>query len=796
MKLEDWCLVVVLDKRSKPTYSTGWTKGKGHRAVVILTPEDQENMANTFVDQLPYNSFGRKNVGYLYAIEHGAKVIWDFDDDNSLKFWLTGAAPPGAPSLDNVVAGVSEEKVTVLELDDHKWPTYNPYPVLGAPSLPSWPRGFPLEDIKKNSSRNARLKSAEVETSSIGVLQSLAEHQPDVDAIFRLTMPVPFNFNRSTETRHLLVPPGSYTPYNAQATLHFEHAFFALFLPVTVTGRVSDIWRGYVSQRLFRDAGLRFGFTSRPLVVQNRNQHNIIADFDAEAHLYTRAKQLIKYLNAWEGSGESLVTRIEELWIALYEREYIELEDVKLVQLWLQCLIDFGYKFPKLIDIQGNNDVYFYPTVKTDDIKDEFKASINKTLTIWTSDQHTGSRTDAPTLLTNLGQHVIKASRKGAVEKDELRHPGVYDKIDVHRNVSGIIEKSYLGHTTRLTESMIKENYEFFKTQPEIASTDIFLCQFPSSMCEMWMPFNKTIAFVPVHRYNLGRCNRRDWERLDQHLRMLVSSTSPAHIIGAGSVYDQEYLHHYTGLSPSPLYSTCVQYTKPALHPYRPTRNEILFVSHLGTNKKTAILSEVRKFEMVELYSLYPLFTWGDLSNHRALVYIPYSVMSYKLCDFYSLGIPLFVPSIRFYRTISTFGKDHTILTTFYCNNTKIFNNLPDPNLDEIMKPHPSSTHPYSPNADASTDLEAENYWLQMSDFYEWPHITTFDNASDLERKLESANFHQIHDLMMKEVERKREAVSEMWAKALSRVETGRIVPKDYKTALKKLYGVERLQVQ
>ena len=765
--------------------------------MVILTPEDQENMANTFVDRLPYNSFGRKNVGYLYAIKHGAKAIWDFDDDNSLKFWLTGAAPPGAPSLDNVMAGVSEEKVPVLELDDHKWPTYNPYPVLGAPTLPSWPRGFPLEDIKETSSRNAHLKSAEVEASSIGVLQSLAEHQPDVDAIFRLTMLVPFQFNRSTETRHLLIPPGSYTPYNAQATLHFEPAFFGLFLPVTVTGRVSDIWRGYVSQRLFRDVGLRFGFTFRPLVVQNRNQHNIIADLDAEAHLYTRAKQLIKYLNAWKGSGKSFVSRVEELWIALYEREYIELEDVKLVQLWLQSLVDAGYEFPKLVDVESKkNDAYFYPTVETNDSnsKDEFEASITKTFTIWTSDLHTGSRTDVPTLLTNLGQHVIKASHEGTIKSDEARHPGAYDKIKIHRNISSIIEKSYRTHTTRLTESMIKENFEFFKTQSEVAATDIFLCQFPSSMCEMWMPFNKTIAFVPVHRYNLGRCNRQDWERLDQHLQMLVSATSPA-LIGAGSVYDQEYLRHYTGLSPLPLYSTCVQYTKPALHPYKPVHDEILFVSHLGKKQEAAIISQVKKFKMAEMYSLYPSYTWADLTNHRALVYIPYSVMSYKLCDFYSLGIPLFVPSVKFYRTIITFGQDRTVLSSFYCTNRR-YNNLPDPNLDEIMKPHPSSTHPYSPNADASTDQEAESYWLQMSDFYEWPHITTFDNISDLERKLETANFQQIHDLMVKEVERKREAVSKTWTKALARMETGRKVPKDYKTALWQLYGVERLQVQ
>ena len=41
-----------------------------------------------FVDNLPWNSFGRKNVGYLFAISQGAKIIFDFDDDNIIKFWM------------------------------------------------------------------------------------------------------------------------------------------------------------------------------------------------------------------------------------------------------------------------------------------------------------------------------------------------------------------------------------------------------------------------------------------------------------------------------------------------------------------------------------------------------------------------------------------------------------------------------------------------------------------------------------------------------------------------------------
>jgi hypothetical protein len=58
-----------------------------------LTSDDQKRFGNEFVDSLPWNSFGRKNVGYLFAIAHGAKIIWDFDDDNYLKFWLNGASP-------------------------------------------------------------------------------------------------------------------------------------------------------------------------------------------------------------------------------------------------------------------------------------------------------------------------------------------------------------------------------------------------------------------------------------------------------------------------------------------------------------------------------------------------------------------------------------------------------------------------------------------------------------------------------------------------------------------------------
>ncbi len=58
-------------------------------------------IVNDFVEGLPWNSFGRKNIGYLFAIAKGARVIWDFDDDNLLKFWMKGASPDASLEIDS-----------------------------------------------------------------------------------------------------------------------------------------------------------------------------------------------------------------------------------------------------------------------------------------------------------------------------------------------------------------------------------------------------------------------------------------------------------------------------------------------------------------------------------------------------------------------------------------------------------------------------------------------------------------------------------------------------------------------
>ena len=776
VKLMNWCLVIVSDLKTPTEYITGWVAGEGNDKVVFLTPEDQERLNWTmFVNAIPWKHFGRKNIGYLYAIAHGASVIWDFDDDNMLKFWISGAAPAGAPSLDATVSKVVSNKAAVIEALEpkgHNWPTYNLYPTMGAPALPSWPRGLPLVDIKHPQCSNATVGSIEVETKSIAVLQSLADVEPDVDAIYRITMPMPrpFAFKRTDETKPLMIPTGVLTPYNAQATIHFKSSFWALLLPVTVTGRVSDIWRSYFAQRLFWDCGLQVGFTERPLVVHDRSEHSNLGDLDAERDLYMKSEHLVKFLGSWKGKTKTLVKRIEELWIALYEHQYIELEDVTLVQYWLESLLQVGYMFPELNAECAPVPLYPQPIKK--DIVQDAHCETSGPLTFWTADLYDQAHMDVPSMLAGLGHKVILAGN------EHINNPlwNETKRIRVHTRLSDAIKH----FNKQTTDNMMKSNFEFYRNDARMSSADAFVCSSSSSLCELWLPFNKTILYVPAHRYNAGKCTKEEFDLLTQHLYPYSTSNNPNHIIAALSRYNYEYLRHYTGLSAVPLYSYSGFYTSG--HPYRPTRDEIL-VFGWDIHYRTA----VKNFMLVEVHKLYKRYRFSDIVNHRAIVYHGYPRMSYEFMELYFLGVPLFVPSMKFHHTFRSFDPDQSYLSKHNCNESS---------SDGQMSPHPSTYHPYNPYIEGSQEWEAKYYWLQFSDFYTWPHITYFDDFMDLEHKLMKVDFKKIHHQMVMEVESKKKSLLKTWCKVSQRIQRGRSIPSDYKKALLELHGTTRLQVK
>jgi len=343
LHLPGWCTVVVADTKTPDDYlKLANLTDDSHMHFLSLA--NQEKWATTksgkmaeFVRSIPYKHFARKNIGYLYAILHGAKFIFDFDDDNILYQDKTSGA-----TLDPIANMTHLENVQVPLLGKT---AFNHHLLMEASIEGSWARGFPLEQLQDNETLGsvAFIRDA-IPMEKIAVMQYCANGDPDIDAIHRLVKPLPMNF--AEDTPPLQVPSHAFAPYNAQASVHTYNALWATFLPYSVPGRVSDIWRGYFAEAIFRDLGLSVAFLA-PKVWQDRNAHNYLADMQAELDLYFKAGKLIEFLSQeFTSTAETIPERMEQLWIALYERGYIEQNDVLAIQLWLEALVEAQYQFP------------------------------------------------------------------------------------------------------------------------------------------------------------------------------------------------------------------------------------------------------------------------------------------------------------------------------------------------------------------------------------------------------------------------------------------------------------------
>jgi len=322
-RLPHWSLVVVGDSLSPPSYHIPGS--------IFLSLSFQRSLGYSIEPLLPINSYSRKLIGYLYAIQHGATVIYETDDDNLLINDLNGFLSSNQTQILHYYPNTNK----IL-------PVVNPYAYFGHPSV--WPRGYPLESINDDISNEFYYDSA-----NTLIQQSLANGDPDVDAIFRLTRKlknskIDIQFNSSQEPVSL--PQGIFCPYNSQNTLHHYSAFWGLFIPTTVTFRVSDIWRSYWAQRLLWEIGGVLTFLP-PMVYQERNVHNYLKDFEDEIMLYEQTGRLIKFLLKWKPKSEKIEEMMKELTKEMGKEGFWKEEEEKIMEAWIEDLKKIGYEYPK-----------------------------------------------------------------------------------------------------------------------------------------------------------------------------------------------------------------------------------------------------------------------------------------------------------------------------------------------------------------------------------------------------------------------------------------------------------------
>lgn len=303
-RMAEYQLIVVGDLKTPSDWQCN--------QVDFLSVHQQKEMTFSLAETLPYNHYCRKMLGYLKAVQAGADYIVDTDDDNIPKDgW-------GFPGFEDKYDCVKEDMGFV-----------NIYQLYTEQKI--WPRGLPLGHISKTIGLERHLTSKEC---AIGVWQGLADEDPDVDAIYRLTDDSPCFFR---EREPVVLGTGTICPFNSQNTMIRKELFPLLFLPATVTFRFTDILRGLIAQPIMWLYGYNLGFMNAT-VVQKRNPHNYMNDFYSEIPMYENCEKVVELVSMSISKSESLEGNLHKAYNALRAAKIVQEKEIISLDAWLTDL--------------------------------------------------------------------------------------------------------------------------------------------------------------------------------------------------------------------------------------------------------------------------------------------------------------------------------------------------------------------------------------------------------------------------------------------------------------------------
>jgi hypothetical protein len=302
-KWSDFSLIVVGDKKSPESWE--------HAGANFLSHSSPQVSGFEIFGNLNFNHYSRKMLGYLWAIRNGATLIYDTDDDNIPRS-----------------SGYVPEFQGDFELVSSPREFYNVYSDFSDSWI--WPRGFPIDDLHKQSQPNRRMAS----DLNVGIWQGLVDQDPDVDAIYRLLYPGEIVFNARPP---IVLDDLTWCPFNSQNTFFSKDYFACLYLPTGVTFRFTDILRSIVAQPILWSKGSKLGFL-QPEVFQIRNEHNLMDDFRSEVPMHLSTKEACEIaLDSVKKDG----TPSENLYLiyeGLAKSGIVPSEELNLVESWIRDL--------------------------------------------------------------------------------------------------------------------------------------------------------------------------------------------------------------------------------------------------------------------------------------------------------------------------------------------------------------------------------------------------------------------------------------------------------------------------
>jgi len=311
--------ILVADKKTP--------KFKYKNYLNFLSIKFQKKLPYKICKKIPFNSYSRKNVGYLYAMHKGIKKIYETDDDNY----------PRENFFSQDIYKLNHYKIKENGF-------INIYKYFLNNNIDIWPRGLPLSEL--NSSKKSLIKKKKI-TNKFSIIQRLCNKNPDVDAIYRL-MNKKINI-KFAENKSFFVNNKSYVPFNSQNTTWNHEVFPLMYLPTHCTMRATDIWRSYIGTYIMNKLNLKILFTS-PTVHQDRNYHDLYKDFDLEISVFRDVKKLVKVLELTKiyKNKKYILVNLFNCYQNLVKKKILEKEELEILHAWCE---DIHYLKKNLVKI-------------------------------------------------------------------------------------------------------------------------------------------------------------------------------------------------------------------------------------------------------------------------------------------------------------------------------------------------------------------------------------------------------------------------------------------------------------
>lgn len=376
---------------------------------------------------------------------------------------------------------------------------------------------------------------------------------------------------------------------------------------------------------------------------------------------------------------------------------------------------------------------------------------------IWSSDYHISPIRDFKGVLQNIQSDPFEVVDKSLSGHCTLTGTCAEGNLKILNKSTGMA----LGDCP----NKFKEQFwEVYSTDSDFKRVDAFICNHAISLCELFMSFGKPMILVASTRYEIGRLSQNAWNRWNKNLIAITAKNG--NILVANNRYDAEYIKHFTGLNVPVLPSLCLYVDST----YKPSKQEILIGPGRLSPGAAKLIAELQRtvkssqkakgLEFVKIRDLYKKYEYADLAQHRAILLIPYQVSIMSIFEYYTMGIPLFAPSLEL---LVRWQLDHLVMRelSWNCATGRCKEH-------SAIAHDTASSHTCDPND--ILNEECLRQWLKYADFYQWPGIVLFDSWDDLFAKIAESDLDSIHKVMVLYKEEQINRTLSMWRHILQSI--------------------------